>query len=159
MSVFGVSETTTNMKTYSSMCEIEFIHQGLINIKKLSFTSRQHIVAYRVGGSVLVDSPLQGRNRNGVPLSLSQGGGGTLEIVIKCGTRHNMQYPVPIVASSAALGGGAASPARNNGNGLVPVVMQQPVLYLASASLDNAGHEKSAGRQHLLVGASSCTRQ
>jgi hypothetical protein len=31
---------------------------------------------------------------------------------------------------------------RNNDNSLIPIVMQQAVLYLASASLDNAGNVK-----------------
>ena len=31
---------------------------------------------------------------------------------------------------------------RNNDNSLIPIVMQQAVLYLASASHDNAGNDK-----------------
>ena len=31
---------------------------------------------------------------------------------------------------------------RNNDNSLIPIVMQQVVMYLASASLDNAGDDK-----------------
>ena len=61
----------------------------------------------------------------------------------------NVQYPATSDASSAAIGGGAASLARNNNDGLVPVVLQQPVLDLASASLNlnNAGSNESAGRR------------
>jgi len=61
----------------------------------------------------------------------------------------DVQYPATSVASSAAFGGGAASPARNNNDGLVPVVLQQPVLDSASASLNlnNAGSNESAGRR------------
>ena len=36
---------------------------------------------------------------------------------------------------------------RNNDNGLVPVVVQQAVLYSASATLINVGKDKSTGRQ------------
>ena len=36
---------------------------------------------------------------------------------------------------------------RNNDNGLVPVVVQQAVLYSASATLNNVGKDKSTGRQ------------
>jgi hypothetical protein len=36
--------------------------------------------------------------------------------------------------------------ARNNDDGLVPVVVQQAVLYSASASIDNVGEDKSTGR-------------
>jgi hypothetical protein len=42
----------------------------------------------------------------------------------------------------------AASPARNDDdNGLVPVFVQQPVLYVASVILDDAADDKPAGRQ------------
>ena len=60
-----------------------------------------------------------------------------MEIVIEYGTTLHVRYPAPIVASSAASGGGAASPARRSGDddGFVPVVVQQPVLYSAYASL------------------------
>jgi hypothetical protein len=34
---------------------------------------------------------------------------------------------------------------RNNSDGLVPVVIQQPILVSASASLDDAGDDKSTG--------------
>jgi hypothetical protein len=39
--------------------------------------------------------------------------------------------------------------ARNNDDGLVPVIVQQAVLHSASASLDDAGDDKSTGRQLL----------
>jgi hypothetical protein len=35
---------------------------------------------------------------------------------------------------------------RNNDAGLVPIVVQQAVLYSASASLDNAGNGELIGR-------------
>ena len=47
-------------------------------------------------------------------------------------------YPTPIVSLSAS-GWGSASPVRNKDDGLIPVVVQQPILYLASASLDDTG--------------------
>ena len=105
MSVFGISETTTKAMLFSSMCDIEFLHPGVIDIKQLLFASRQHVVAYLVGGSALVDSLPPWQNGNSSPLSSSQGEGGTLEIVVKYGTTLNVRYPPPIVASSAALGG------------------------------------------------------
>jgi hypothetical protein len=123
MSIFSVSDTTTNATTYLSTCGIEFIHPGVIHIEQLSFMSRQHVVAYRVGRLALVDSPPRQRNKNGAPLSLSRGGGGMLEIAVEYGTTLNLGYPPPIVASSTKLGGGPASPARNNNDGLVPVIV------------------------------------
>ena len=44
-------------------------------------------------------------------------------------------------------GGDGGNMARNNDDGLVPVVVQQAVLYSASASIDNVGDDKSTGRR------------
>jgi hypothetical protein len=43
-------------------------------------------------------------------------------------------------------GGDGGNMVRNNDNGLVPVVVQQAVLYSASASIDNVGNDKSTGQ-------------
>jgi hypothetical protein len=91
MSVFGDSETTTNATSYSSMCDIEFIHPGVIDIKQLPFASRQHVITYRVGRLTLVNPSLRRRNRS-VPLSLLRGGGGTLEIIVKYLTRKMQKF-------------------------------------------------------------------
>ena len=53
----------------------------------------------------------------------------------------HVQYPTPIVSLSA-LGWGSASPVRNKDDGLIPVVLQQPILHLASASLDDTGDDE-----------------
>ncbi len=37
--------------------------------------------------------------------------------------------------------------ARNYDDGLVPVVVQQAILYSAFASLDNVGNDESTGRR------------
>ena len=96
--------------SYSSMCDIEFVHLGMIDIKQLLFASRQHVVAYRIARSMLVDSPPWWQNGNGAPLSWLQGGGGTLEITVKYGTMLHVQYQAPIIALSAASGGGGGIP-------------------------------------------------
>jgi hypothetical protein len=44
-------------------------------------------------------------------------------------------------------GGNGGNMVRNNNNGLVPVVVQQAVLYSASASIDNMGDDNSTGRR------------
>jgi hypothetical protein len=62
--------------------DIEFVHPGLIDIEQLLFASHKHTVAYCVGRSTLVDSPLRWQNGNGAPLLSSWGGGGMLEIVV-----------------------------------------------------------------------------
>ncbi len=36
---------------------------------------------------------------------------------------------------------------RNNDDGLIPVVVQQTILYSASASIDNVGDDKSTGQR------------
>jgi hypothetical protein len=92
----------------------------------------------------LLNPPPQWRDGNGA--LLPRGGGGTLEVVFKYGTTLHMRYPTPIVAPGA-LGLRLVSPAMNNeDNGLVPVVPQQPVLYSASAILDNPANDKPAGQ-------------
>jgi hypothetical protein len=140
------NNATTTLAYYSSStCDIEFVHPEVIDIEQPSFASRQHVVAYRVGGYALIDPPPHPPRRrqhgNGAPSSPSstRGGGGdrTLEIVIEYGTTLHVRYPAPIVASSAS-GGGPASPARNDDDdGLVSVVVQQPILYSAYASLND----------------------
>ncbi len=70
-----------------------------------------------------------------------------MEVVFKYGTTLHVRYPATIIAPGAS-GLRQASLARNNNdNGLVPVVMQQPVLYSASAILNNMADSKSAGRR------------
>jgi hypothetical protein len=44
-------------------------------------------------------------------------------------------------------GGDVGNMARDNDDGLVPVVVQQAVLYSASASIDNVGDDKSTGQR------------
>jgi hypothetical protein len=44
-------------------------------------------------------------------------------------------------------GGDGGNMARNNDDGLVPVVVQQALLYSASASIDKVGNDKSTGRR------------
>jgi len=43
--------------------------------------------------------------------------------------------------------GDGGNMARNNDDGLVPIVVQQAILYSASASIDNVGDDKPTGRQ------------
>ena len=44
-------------------------------------------------------------------------------------------------------GGDGGNMARTNDDGLVPVVVQQAVLYSAFASLDSVGEDESTGRR------------
>ena len=64
-------------------------------------------------------------------------GGGAVETVFQYGTTLHVGYRVPIVAPGAS-GLRPASPERNNDDdGLVPVVVQRPILYSASAILND----------------------
>jgi hypothetical protein len=70
-----------------------------------------------------------------------------LEIVVKNGMMLHVRYPSPIVASSAS--GGGRHPQQGtmtNDDSLNPVVVQQSILHLASASLNNVGDYKSTGQ-------------
>jgi hypothetical protein len=106
MSVFGDSETTANKTTYLSTCDIEFVHPGVIYIEQLPFASRQHVIAYRVGGLTLVDSPPGRQNGNGIPLSSLRGGGGTSETVVKYGTRITCNFRSPSLHQAQHWAGG-----------------------------------------------------
>ena len=44
-------------------------------------------------------------------------------------------------------GGDGGNMVRNNDDGLVPVVMQQAILYSTFASLDNVGDDESTSRR------------
>jgi hypothetical protein len=44
-------------------------------------------------------------------------------------------------------GGDGGNMVRNNDDRLVPVIVQQAVLYSASASIDNVGDDKSTGQR------------
>jgi hypothetical protein len=52
-----------------------------------------------------------------------------------------------VVGEDEEGGGDGGNMTRNNDDGLVPVVVQQAVLYSASASIGNMGDDKSTGRR------------
>ncbi|KAL3827349.1 hypothetical protein ACHAXA_003083 [Cyclostephanos tholiformis] len=135
------SSTTTTITTtiwdglsYSSECDIEFVHPEIIDIEQPSFASRQHVVAYRIGGVALVDLPPTPPRRDDDDGSSSRIVGERwtfLEIVIEYGTMLHVRYPPPIVRS--VLG--------KNDDGLVDVIVRHPVLYSASANLEHVGDD------------------
>jgi hypothetical protein len=112
MSIFGNyydgnhnKETTASATTiwkgpsYSSQCNIEFVHPEIIEIEQPSFVSRQHVVAYRVGSVALLDLALPPTQRDiidgGSSLSWIGGEGSKLDIVIDYGTTIHVLYPQP----------------------------------------------------------------
>jgi len=93
----------------SSKCEIQFIHPEVIDIEQPSFASRQYVVAYQISASLDFASPKEE--------------GDELNIAIDYGTTLHIRYPSPIGLNDG-----------NGNDGLVPVVIQQPTLYSASAT-------------------------
>ena len=109
-----------------SRCNIEFIHPEIIDIEQPSFASRQYVVAYNINATVDLSSLLQS--------PLAAGGGGEalatakkkLQVTIDYGTMLHIRYPSPIVLFDL-----------NHVHGLVPIVIQQPVIYSAFATVQN----------------------
>ena len=99
-----------------SKCEIQFIHPEVIDIEQPSFASRQYVVAYQISASLDFTPPSEGDE---------------LKIAIDYGTTLHIRYPSPIVSND-----------EESENGLVlPVVIQQPVLYSAFAIIH--GNDKT----------------
>jgi len=102
-------QKTKEVSSSSSKCDIQFIHPEVIDIEQPSFASGQHVVAYQISASLDFTPPNQGDE---------------LEIAIDYGTTLHIRYPSPIVSND-----------KKTDNGLVPVVIQQPILYAASATI------------------------
>ena len=66
---------TTKATMYLLTCDVEFFHLGAINIEQPLFACPQYVVAYRVGGSALLDPPPHGGGTGTAPLSRREGGG------------------------------------------------------------------------------------
>ena len=105
----------------SSKCEIQFIHPEVIDIEQPSFASRQHVVAYQISASLDFVPPKEGDE---------------LKIAIDYGTTLHIRYPSPIGLNDEI-----------GDNGLVPVVIQQPTLYSASAATINGDDDASNEEQ------------
>ena len=75
-----------------------------------------------------------------------EGGGRATATTVKKRARAARAMVTRVVGDEEG-GGDGGNMARNNDDGLVPVVLQQAVLYSASASIDNVGDDKSTGRR------------
>ena len=75
-----------------------------------------------------------------------KGGGRETATMVKKRVRVARAMVTRVVGEDEGNGDGG-NMARNNRDGLVPVVVQQPILVSASASLDDTGDDKSTGRQ------------
>ena len=71
-------------------------------------------------------------------------GGRATATMVRKRTRAARAMVTRVVGDEEGDGDGG-NMTRNNDNGLVPVVVQQPVLYSSSTSHDDAGDDKSTG--------------
>ena len=91
------------------MCNIDFINAEVIDVEQPSFASRPYVVAFQIMASF----ELSGSNNDD-----------ELRFAIEYGTRIHVRYQEPAQNST--------------NNDLVPVTIQPPVLYSATAKLDGA---------------------
>ena len=112
--------STAEAQLSSSYCNVQFVHPEVIEIEQPSFASRQYVVAYQVSATLDFDF------LDMTSSSLSQD---KLEIAIEYGTTLHIRYPAPIV--SPLTKDDANGPGDE---GLVSIMIQQPVLYHASAT-------------------------
>ena len=75
-----------------------------------------------------------------------EGGGRATATMMKKRVRAARVMVTRVVSDEEGDGDGG-NMSRNNEDGLVPVVVQQAVLYSAFASLDNVGDDESTGRR------------
>jgi len=76
--------------------------------------------------------------------SSDEGGGQATATMVEKRARAARAMVTRIVGDKEGNGDGG-NMARNNDDGLVPVAMHQPILYMAFTSLDNVGNNKSNG--------------
>jgi hypothetical protein len=94
--------------TLEKECDIQFTSSEVIDIEQPSFASRQYVVVYHISGSWDFD------------YSHHKGAEG-LELYFDYGTTLHIRYPSPIINQTS------------HQDGLVPIVIQQPTLYSATA--------------------------
>jgi hypothetical protein len=76
-----------------------------------------------------------------------EGGGRATATMAKKRAARAARAMVTRLVGNEEGGGNGGNMARNKDDGLVPVVVQQAVLYSAFASLDNVGDDESTGRR------------
>lgn len=103
----------------SSKCNIQFIHPEVIDIEQPAFASRQYVVAYEV--SATLDFVASSSPSSQLP--------NNIKIEIDYGTTLHIRYSAPIMNRTGH------NYDKMNVDGLVPIVIQQPVLYSASATI------------------------
>jgi hypothetical protein len=92
-------------------CDIQFTSSEVIDIEQPSFASRQYVVVYHISVSLDFDRSHHKETEG-------------LELRINYGTTLHIRYPSPIINQTDVTEGG-----------LIPIVIQQPVLYSAIADI------------------------
>jgi hypothetical protein len=96
--------------TLDKECDIQFTSSEVIDIEQPSFASRQYVAGYHISVSLVFDLSHQKRTEG-------------LELEINYGTTLHIRYPSPIINQTDVEGG------------LVPIFIQQPILYSAIADV------------------------
>jgi len=120
----GASALDTS--TLENECNIQFTSSEVIDIEQPSFASRQYVVVHHISASMEFD------------YSHHEGTEG-FEFLIDYGTTLHIRYPSPILNQTGVFEGG-----------LVPIVIQQPVLYSAMANVQCLTLDCSFDRKYIL---------
>jgi hypothetical protein len=127
----------------SPECNIAFVSLETIDIEQPSFASRQHVVAFQIEASMelTVSSPAEVLQN--------------VNIGVDYGTMLHIRYLMPI----SKRNDGGVSSVFDGTDGLVPIAIQQPILYSGSMTLISKG--SNSFRQHFVLDttASAQTRQ
>lgn len=123
-----VSKSASAFETSSleNECNIQFKSSEVIDIEQPSFASRQYVVVYYISASL----EFEHSNHKG-----TEG----FELQIDYGTTLHIRYPSPVLNQTGVADGG-----------LVPIVIQQPVLYLANAHIQCLTVDCSLERKYIL---------
>jgi hypothetical protein len=114
-----------SMVITTSRCSIQFVSPETIDIEQPAFASRQYIVAYEFSAELDLLVPNEILENE-------------LEIIIEYGTTLHTRYP-PLISSDVDQAGR---------HGVVPIVIQKPVLYSAYMRLND--YDKGTNQHYLL---------
>lgn len=118
--------STLDIPTLENECSIQFKSSEVIDIEQPSFASRQYVVVYHISASLDFDHS----NHEG-----TEG----LDLQIDYATTLHIRYPSPMLNHTGVTE-----------SGLVPIVIQQPVLYSAIAHVQCLTLDCSSERKYFL---------
>eukprot|EP00985_Skeletonema_marinoi_P017650 scaffold9736_cov144-Skeletonema_marinoi.AAC.19 len=120
----GASALDTS--TLENDCNIQFTTSEVIDIEQPSFASRQYVVVYHISASLDFDY-------------CHHEGTEGFELLIDYGTTLHIRYPSPILNQTGVFE-----------VGIVPIVIQQPVLYSTMANVQCLTLDCSFDRKYIL---------